>query len=122
MELKLNISPCPNDTFMFDAMLNGRIDTEGLTFSAEYRDIEELNRALRDADKLLAEPDPAVTDKGMTPPSGDKHDYISMGRYWWPNPDTEDGLPYVRRDGHSNPDLKKFDRDRWGASRRTCAG
>ena len=72
------------------------------------------DRVLRDADKLLAEPDPAVTDKGMTPPSGDKHDYISMGRYWWPNPDTEDGLPYVRRDGHSNPELKKFDRDRLG--------
>lgn len=50
----------------------------------------------------------------MTPPSGDKHDYISMGRYWWPNPDTKDGLPYVRRDGHSNPELKKFDRDRLG--------
>lgn len=72
------------------------------------------DRALRDADKLLDEPDPTVVDKGVTPPSGDKHDYISMGRYWWPNPDTKDGLPYVRRDGHSNPELKKFDRDRLG--------
>lgn len=72
------------------------------------------NRALRDADKLLDEPNPTVVDKGMIPPSGDKHDYISMGRYWWPNPDTEDGLPYVRRDGHSNPELKQFDRDRLG--------
>ncbi len=69
-------------------------------------------RALRNADKLLALPDPTVVDKGMTPPSGDKHDYISMGRYWWPNPDTPDGLPYVRRDGESNPELKQFDRDR----------
>ncbi len=72
------------------------------------------DRALRDADKLLAEPDPTVVDKEKMPPSGDKHDYISMGRYWWPNPDTEDGLPYVRRDGHSNPELKQFDRDRLG--------
>ena len=32
MKLSLAISPCPNDTFMFDAMLNGRIDTEGLEF------------------------------------------------------------------------------------------
>ena len=30
-------------------------------------------------------------------------DFYSMGDYWWPNPDTEDGLPYVRRDGQSNP-------------------
>lgn len=72
------------------------------------------DRALRDADKILPESDPAVTDKEKMPPSGDKHDYISMGRYWWPNPDTEDGLPYVRRDGRSNPELKQFDRDRLG--------
>lgn len=30
-------------------------------------------------------------------------DFYSMGDYWWPNPDTEDGLPYVQRDGQSNP-------------------
>jgi hypothetical protein len=30
-------------------------------------------------------------------------DYLSMGDYWWPNPATPDGLPYVRRDGESNP-------------------
>ena len=40
--LRLSISPCPNDTFMFDAMLNGRIDTEGLEFEVEYHDIEAL--------------------------------------------------------------------------------
>ncbi len=42
-KLKLSISPCPNDTFMFDALINGRIDTEGLAFDVEYFDIEELN-------------------------------------------------------------------------------
>ncbi len=48
MEIKLNISPCPNDTFMFDALINGRIDTCGLSFEVEYLDIEELNKqALR---------------------------------------------------------------------------
>jgi len=31
-------------------------------------------------------------------------DYLSMGDYWWPNPKTKDGLPYVQRDGQSNPD------------------
>ncbi len=43
--MRLNISPCPNDTFMFDAMVNGRIDCEGLSFDLSYLDIEELNRA-----------------------------------------------------------------------------
>lgn len=44
--LKLSISPCPNDTFMFDALVNGRIDTEGLAFDVEYHDIEVLNRGV----------------------------------------------------------------------------
>lgn len=41
--LKLHISPCPNDTFVFDALINGRIDTQGLLFEVEYHDIEQLN-------------------------------------------------------------------------------
>lgn len=44
--LRLSISPCPNDTFMFDAIVNGRIDCEGLSFEVEYHDIEELNRGV----------------------------------------------------------------------------
>lgn len=44
MLLSLNISPCPNDTFMFDALINGRIDTRGFKFDVRYCDIEELNR------------------------------------------------------------------------------
>ena len=43
MRLKLNISPCPNDTFMFDAIVNRRIDLEGFEFDVEYLDIEQLN-------------------------------------------------------------------------------
>lgn len=43
MNLKLYISPCPNDTFMFDAMLHGKVDCEGLEFQVEYHDIEQLN-------------------------------------------------------------------------------
>ena len=42
--LRLSISPCPNDTFMFDAIINERIDLEGMCFDVEYLDIEELNR------------------------------------------------------------------------------
>ena len=41
--LRLAISPCPNDTFMFDAIVNKRIDLEGYTFDVEYNDIEQLN-------------------------------------------------------------------------------
>lgn len=44
MKLTLGFSPCPNDTFIFDALVNGRIDTEGLEFDFFLSDVEELNR------------------------------------------------------------------------------
>jgi len=48
MKLSLGFSPCPNDTFIFDAMIHGKIDTEGLTFDLILGDVEELNqRAFR---------------------------------------------------------------------------
>jgi 1,4-dihydroxy-6-naphthoate synthase len=44
MKLTLGFSPCPNDTFIFDALVNGKIDTEGLHFEAVLEDIETLNK------------------------------------------------------------------------------
>ena len=43
MHIKLSISPCPNDTFMFDAIINRRIDLKGFDIEVEYHDIEVLN-------------------------------------------------------------------------------
>ena len=44
MKLSLGFSPCPNDCFMFDAIVNRRIDTEGLQFAVHLADVEELNQ------------------------------------------------------------------------------
>ncbi|HVI46554.1 MAG TPA: 1,4-dihydroxy-6-naphthoate synthase [Chitinophaga sp.] len=44
MHLSLGFSPCPNDTFIFDAMVNNKIDTKGLTFDTQLEDVETLNR------------------------------------------------------------------------------
>ncbi|MGD0712325.1 MAG: 1,4-dihydroxy-6-naphthoate synthase [Bacteroidales bacterium] len=43
-KITLGFSPCPNDTFIFDAMVHGKIDTEGLSFDYILADVEELNR------------------------------------------------------------------------------
>ena len=51
-----------------------------------------------------------ITEKDRLPASGDPHDYFSMAPYFWPDPDTEDGLPYVNRDGLVNPE--RYGRDR----------
>jgi hypothetical protein len=57
-----------------------------------------------------------VMQKDRLPPSGDKHDYISFGPYWWPDPASLNGLPYIRRDGERNPEsLTGSDRPRLGA-------
>ena len=50
MRLTLGFSPCPNDTFIFDAMVHGRIDTEGLEFDYFLTDVEELNRKALSSD------------------------------------------------------------------------
>jgi hypothetical protein len=61
------------------------------------------------ADLALQQGPWSVMDKPFMPPSGDKHDYMSVGPYWWPNPDTEDGLPYIRKDGLVNPERYEYD-------------
>ena len=71
--------------------------------------MEAYQRLLIDADRALTEGPYTVTTKPKTPPSGDKHDYMSMGPYWWPNPDTPDGLPYIRKDGYRNPERDLYE-------------
>ena len=48
--IKLGFSPCPNDTFIFDALINKKIDTEGIDFICDAEDIEQLNQRAFDED------------------------------------------------------------------------
>ncbi|MGB3802267.1 MAG: alginate lyase family protein, partial [Lewinella sp.] len=68
-------------------------------------------RLIDAADSLLTAPLYAVTQKTQLPPSGDKHDYLSLAPYWWPDPEREDGLPWIRRDGEVNPRTRGLDVD-----------
>jgi hypothetical protein len=60
----------------------------------------------------LAEAPVSVTQKTRTPPSGDKHDYMSLAPYWWPDTTKPGGVPFVRRDGVVNPE-SRVDHDGW---------
>jgi len=66
MTLTLGFSPCPNDTFIFDALANKKIDTEGLDFDVRLEDVETLNQwALRgrlDVSKISYGVLPLITD------------------------------------------------------------
>lgn len=64
-----------------------------------------LESLLNKAAKLVKEAKLySVIDKKQVPPSGDKHDYMSTGPYWWPDPTKPDGLPYIKKDGLRNPE------------------
>jgi hypothetical protein len=68
-----------------------------------------------DAKKALAIAPMSVMDKSITPPSGDRHDYVSQAPYWWPDPARPDGRPYIRKDGVRNPEINEItDRDNLG--------
>ena len=67
------------------------------------------NQLIEDADEALEGGVFSVTYKEMLPPSNNKHDYMSMGPYWWPDPEKPDGLPYIRRDGEVNPERNELD-------------
>ena len=72
----------------------------------------ELERATkvlkRQAEKALHNESYSVTYNEFVAPSGDKHDYVSFGAYWWPDPTKKDGLPFIRRDGETNREQKKL--------------
>jgi hypothetical protein len=50
----------------------------------------------------------SVMDKTISPPSGNKHDYMSQAPYFWYDSSKPNGLPYMRRDGQRNPEIYKI--------------
>lgn len=63
---------------------------------------------IKDADAALKFGPVSVMEKKQAPPSGDKHDYMSLAPYHWPDPSKPDGLPYIRKDGQTNPEVKQY--------------
>lgn len=68
-----------------------------------------IRRLLRCADHALSQGPWSVLDKLDQPPSRDKHDYYTIKPYFWPNPHTQTGLPYIRIDGKRVPGTELYD-------------
>src|SRR5262245_61327046 len=73
--------------------------------------VKQVKELCKDADKSLTLAPLAVTQKQPIAPTGDKHDYMSLSPYWWPDPSKPAGLPYIRKDGEYNPERSKYDLD-----------
>ena len=92
--LKLRISPCPNDTYSFDAIVNRRIDLRGLEFEVEYADIEELNRGVLDSS-----PDVSKISTALLPRIYDRYALLDSGSALGRG----NGQLLVRRKGDTSP-------------------
>lgn len=81
-----------------------KADLQQPAYATAYRQV------VMEAERMMDSPCLSVMMKEKTAGSGDKHDYLSLSRYFWPDPSKPDGLPYVSIDGVSNPELEKLDR------------
>jgi hypothetical protein len=61
-------------------------------------------KIVKEADKRLIKPVITITENENLQASRDPHDYFSTARYYWPDPSKPDGLPYIRKDGETNPE------------------
>jgi hypothetical protein len=61
-------------------------------------------KIVKEADKRVGKPVITITENENLQASKDPHDYFSTARYYWPDPSKPDGLPYIRKDGETNPE------------------
>lgn len=96
----------PPRVFLADARALAATRRRILSGDSEFE--APLRRLEEDARKALGAGPYSVVTKSATPPSGDRHDYMSQAPYFWPDPKRPGGLPYVRRDGERNPEINKI--------------
>ncbi len=92
--------------FSLDGATLTKVRTAIQANSKEYK--QAYKKLLRDAEKALAVAPVSVMDKAQIPTSGDKHDYMSLARYFWPDTSKPDGLPYINKDGETNPEVESI--------------
>lgn len=113
------ITICALLTMSASTVAQSILDAKQLAYAKAHLKDAAYSQAFRNLvsladDDLLLKP-PTVMTKEYIPASGSKHDYVSLARYAWPDETQPNGLPYVMRDGVSNPELKKFDRNKLSA-------
>src|SRR5690606_19583663 len=94
------------DPGLLEQMRSDKAEGAGNALKLYARTLAELEK---NAKKCLGNPLYSVIDKTTLPPSGNKQDYWHPAPYFWPNPKTRDGLPYVRRDGERVPGTRMYE-------------
>lgn len=96
--------------FVSSTLLIGLACAGGLAASVQPASAAAVDVAAIDRERILRAAEAALQQEPITITKfraklseGGAHDFYSNGDYWWPNPGTTNGLPYVQRDGQSNP-------------------
>jgi hypothetical protein len=99
-------SPTAPRVFLLDA--KQLAETRARILAGDKTVAAALKKLESEAHKTLETGPFSVVTKQITPPSGDKHDYMSQAPYFWADPKSPNGLPYIRRDGERNPEINKI--------------
>jgi hypothetical protein len=102
----ITLDPVNNFTLFTNQQLNKLKETMTSEKLKGYQQVMEY---------LFEQPLVSVVTKKHSP-FEDLHEYVSFATYWWPNPETKDGLPYIRKDGYANPVGKEYDKDKLRAT------
>src|SRR5215213_1516854 len=102
----LKISAQGPEVFIMDA--NKLLQLKNKVQKSDKPILQLVESLKKKADDLLDMKLMSVMDKTITPVSGDKHDYMSQAPYFWYDSTKTNGLPYIRRDGQHNPEIKKI--------------
>lgn len=95
-----------NNLIVLDAQL--LISKKNAYKSGDAQLVKQVQLFIKNADEFLSAKPQSVMDKSFTPISKSKHDYMSIGPYWWPDASKPDGLPYIRKDGERNPTINNI--------------
>lgn len=78
-----------------------------ISYPKHYQILPEFDNTdwlIQQADQVLSLPIPHITDSSCPRSAGGIHDFYSEADYWWPDPSSPNGLPYIQHDGETNPD------------------
>ena len=102
-------APAPMTSIYYGVRPGALEKAKALVAQGDKEASAALKSLTKEADKFLDDKPLTVTDKKVASPSGDLRDHVSLAPYYWPNPKTADGLPYIRKDGEVNPESKNPD-------------
>jgi Alginate lyase len=97
-------SPPPPRVYLLDG--NALLAARENYLAGDTISTTEFTQLRSAAERALTDGPFSVTAKSSPQEDVDPHEYVSLAIYYWPNPSTADGLPYVRRDGHIDPEAR----------------